>query len=392
MGYALSDAAELLQGQPMFKILSAIKEKERQGENIIHFEIGDPDFPTPRNIIDAAERALENGYTHYSDPMGDYEFRKLISENNGKTRGFEPDINQVLVSPGANILIYYAVRCLVNPGDEVIVPDPCFPTYLSVFRFCGVKPVFVPLKEQYAFHMRPEDIRKKITARTQMIIVNSPHNPTGAIMTKDELKEIAEMALEHDIYLYSDEIYSRLNYGENSFYSPSMVDQCKKKIIVANGFSKAFAMTGWRLGVGIGPEKVMKKMGLLLETTSSCVPSFIQHAGIEAVSGDQSSVKYMASEYKKRREVMVQGLNNIENVSCVMPGGAFYVFANIKRTGLSSEEFAARLLNQSGVGLCPGTCFGESGEGFVRLCYATSLENIQEGIRRMKNFVEKGLR
>lgn len=392
MGYALSDAAELLQGQPMFKILSAIKEKERQGENIIHFEIGDPDFPTPRNIIDAAERALENGYTHYSDPMGDYEFRKLISENNGKTRGFEPDINQVLVSPGANILIYYAVRCLVNPGDEVIVPDPCFPTYLSVFRFCGVKPVFVPLKEQYAFHMRPEDIRKKITARTQMIIVNSPHNPTGAIMTKDELKEIAEMALEHDIYLYSDEIYSRLNYGENSFYSPSMVDQCKEKIIVANGFSKAFAMTGWRLGVGIGPGKVMKKMGLLLETTSSCVPSFIQHAGIEAVSGDQSSVKYMASEYKKRREVMVQGLNNIENVSCVMPGGAFYVFANIKRTGLSSEEFAARLLNQSGVGLCPGTCFGESGEGFVRLCYATSLENIQEGIRRMKNFVEKGLR
>lgn len=392
MGYALSDAAELLQGQPMFKILSAIKEKERQGENIIHFEIGDPNFPTPRNIIDAAERALENGYTHYSDPMGDYEFRKLISENNGKTRGFEPDINQVLVSPGANILIYYAVRCLVNPGDEVIVPDPCFPTYLSVFRFCGVKPVFVPLKEQYAFHMRPEDIRKKITARTQMIIVNSPHNPTGAIMTKDELKEIAEMALEHDIYLYSDEIYSRLNYGENSFYSPSMVDQCKEKIIVANGFSKAFAMTGWRLGVGIGPEKVMKKMGLLLETTSSCVPSFIQHAGIEAVSGDQSSVKYMASEYKKRREVMVQGLNNIENVSCVMPGGAFYVFANIKRTGLSSEEFAARLLNQSGVGLCPGTCFGESGEGFVRLCYATSLENIQEGIRRMKNFVEKGLR
>lgn len=392
MGYALSDAAELLQGQPMFKILSAIKEKERQGENIIHFEIGDPDFPTPRNIIDAAERALENGYTHYSDPMGDYEFRKLISENNGKTRGFEPDINQVLVSPGANILIYYAVRCLVNLGDEVIVPDPCFPTYLSVFRFCGVKPVFVPLKEQYAFHMRPEDIRKKITARTQMIIVNSPHNPTGAIMTKDELKEIAEMALEHDIYLYSDEIYSRLNYGENSFYSPSMIDQCKEKIIVANGFSKAFAMTGWRLGVGIGPEKVMKKMGLLLETTSSCVPSFIQHAGIEAISGDQSSVKYMASEYKKRREVMVQGLNNIENVSCVMPGGAFYVFANIKRTGLSGEEFAARLLDQSGVGLCPGTCFGESGEGFVRLCYATSLENIQEGIRRMKNFVEKGLR
>lgn len=387
MSYRLSDAAKLLQGQPMFKILSRIKEMERAGEHIVHFEIGDPDFSSPTNVIKACEEALENGYTHYSDSMGDYEFRKAIAENNMFTRGFKPDISQVLVTPGANIMIYYAVRCLVNPGDEVIVQDPCFPTYLSVFNFCGVKAVGVPLKEENEFRLQPEDVENAITEKTRLIIVNSPHNPTGAVMRKEELEAIANIALKHKVFLYLDEIYSRMNWGETSFFSPSIVDSCKDYMILANGFSKAFAMTGWRLGVGIGPSDVIEKMGLLLQTTSSCVPSFIQQAGIEAIRGDQSQVKQMMAEYKKRRDILVAGLNEIDKIQCLNPGGAFYVFPNIKATGLTSAEFTKRLLEEAKVGVCSGRDFGEAGEGYIRLCYATSEDEIVEGVRRIKQFV-----
>ena len=389
MSYDLSDAANLLEGQPMFKILSRIKELEREGKHIVHFEIGDPDFETPRNVIDASIKALNNGSTHYSDSLGDYDFRKLICENNLKTRGFQPDINQVLVTPGANIIIYYAVRCLVNPGDEVIVQDPCFPTYLSVFKFCGVKPVFVPLKKENEFRLDPNDLKEKITDKTRLIILNNPHNPTGSVMLPEELEAIGKIALANDIYLYCDEIYSRMNYGETPFYSPSILDGCKNRIIVANGFSKAFAMTGWRLGTVIAPEKVIEKMALLLQTTSSCVSSFIQKAGIEAIKGNQTEVKKMMKEYKERRNLIVNGLNSIEKISCLNPGGAFYVFPDIRETGLKSQEFAEQLLESKGVGVCAGNDFGEAGEGFVRLCYATSQDEIKEGIKRIKEFVDE---
>lgn len=389
MSYELSDAANLLEGQPMFKILSRIKELEREGKHIVHFEIGDPDFNTPQNIIDASINALNNNLTHYSDSLGDYDFRELICKNNLNSRGFEPDVNQVLVTPGANIIIYYAVRCLVNPGDEVIVQNPCFPTYLSVFKFCGVKPVFVPLKKENEFRLDPDDLREKITDKTRLIIINSPHNPTGSIMLPEELEEVGKIALENDIYLYCDEIYSRMNYGETPFYSPSILDKCKNKIIVANGFSKAFAMTGWRLGTVIAPEKVIEKMGLLLQTTSSCVSSFIQKAGIEAINGDQKEVIKMMEEYKKRRDLIVNGLNSIDKISCLNPGGAFYVFPDIRQTGLTSQEFAVQLLESKGVGVCAGDDFGVAGEGFVRLCYATSQDEIKEGIKRIKEFVDE---
>lgn len=389
MVYDLSDAANLLEGQPMFKILSRIKELEREGKHIVHFEIGDPDFNTPKNVIEASIDALNNNLTHYSDSMGDYDFRDLICKNNLNSRGFIPNINQVLVTPGANIIIYYAVRCLVNPGDEVIVQDPCFPTYLSVFKFCGVKPVFVPLKKENEFRLDPNDLREKITDKTRLIIINSPHNPTGSIMLPEELEEVGKIALENDIYLYCDEIYSRMNYGETPFYSPSILDKCENRIIVANGFSKAFAMTGWRLGTVIGPEKVIEKMGLLLQTTSSCVSSFIQKAGIEAINGDQKEVINMMKEYKTRRDLIVSGLNNIDKISCLNPGGAFYVFPDIRETGLTSHEFAEQLLESKGVGVCAGNDFGDAGEGFVRLCYATSQDEIKEGIKRIKEFVDE---
>lgn len=388
MYYELSDAAYLLQGQPMFKILSKIKEMERAGEDIVHFEIGDPDFPTPQNVVDAGADALNKGYTHYSDSMGDYDFRKAVADNNMHTRGFRPDIDQVLISPGANMLIYYAVRCLVNPGDEVIIQDPCFPTYLSVFSFCGVKPVGVPLYEKNGFRLNPRDLEEKITDKTRLIIMNSPHNPTGAVMKPEELEEIANIAKRHRIYLYLDEIYARMNYGDIPFYSPSILDECKEYMIVANGFSKAFAMTGWRLGVGIGPQKVMEKMGLLLQTTSSCVPAFIQKAGIAAIQGSQDAVKSMMAEYKERRDILVRGLNEIEGIHCLNPGGAFYVFPNITKTGLSSEVFAQQLLEKGKVGVCAGSDFGACGEGYIRLCYATAKEDITEGIKRIRKFVE----
>lgn len=389
MYYELSDAAYLLQGQPMFKILSRIKEMERAGENIVHFEIGDPDFATPQNVIDAGVAALNGGYTHYSDSMGDYDFRKAVADNNLYTRGFRPDIGQILITPGANMMVYYAVRCLVNPGDEVIVQNPCFPTYLSVFNFCGVKPVGVPLYEKNGFRLDPKDLEDRITEKTRLIIINSPHNPTGAVMKPEELEEIGRIALKHRIYLYSDEIYARMNYGDVPFYSPSVLDKCREYVIIANGFSKAFAMTGWRLGVGIGPQKVMEKMGLLLQTTSSCVPGFIQKAGMEAIQGSQKAVENMMAEYKERRDILVSGLNQIDRIECLNPGGAFYIFPNITKTGLTSEQFSQRLLEEGRVGVCAGSDFGSCGEGYVRLCYAVSKQKIMEGIARIKRFVEK---
>ncbi len=389
MAGIFSDAAYRLKGQPMFKILSRIKELERNGRDIVHFEIGDPDFDTPKNITESAVKALRSGRTHYSDSMGDYDFRELVAKNNAFTRGFRPDIGQVLICPGANIMIFYAVCCLVNPGDEVIVQNPCFPTYFSVFSLCGAKAVTVPLREDKNFRLQPDDLKKRITDRTKLIIINSPHNPTGAIMYPEELEEVGKLALSRGIYLYCDEIYSRLNYGETPFYSPSILDSCKERIIIANGFSKAFAMTGWRLGVGIGPEDLMRKMGLLLQTTSSCVPSFIQRAGMEAIEGDQSEVLAMMSEYKRRRDILVSGLNSIDKINCVTPSGAFYVFPNIKASGLSSVEFASRLLEEEGVGVCAGSDFGDAGEGFIRLCYACSEERIREGVSRIAHFIHR---
>jgi aspartate/methionine/tyrosine aminotransferase len=373
----------------MFKTLAHVQELERQGKSVIHFEIGDPDFDTPANIIEAACQSLRRGEVHYASSMGLTEFRKCVVRTTQQTRGFSPSIEQVLVTPGANISIFYAVQCLVEPGDEVIVPDPGFPTYYSVLKMCGAVPVRVPLREENAFRMNPEDVRSRITDKTRLIIVNSPQNPTGAVMTPDEIAAMADIAEEHDVYLFSDEIYVRMMLDEGCrFSSPAIRDGCRVRTILANGFSKGFAMTGWRLGVVIGPEDVIEKMGLLLQTTSSCVPPFIQRAGIEAICGDQSAVKAMIGEYRERRNMLVDGLNRIPGIKCLRPGGAFYVFPNITQTGLTSEEFAEAVLEKGGVALLPGTSFGPSGKGYVRLCYATSRENIREGLRRIEAALE----
>lgn len=385
----LSKTSSRIDGQPMFKLLEKVKHLERNGKNIIHFEIGDPDFDTPQNIVNAAVDAIKSGYTHYTSSYGLMEFRQKICEVTEKSRNFKPELEQVLVTPGANIAIFYAVFCLVDAGEEVIVPDPGFPTYYSTIKMCNTNPVRVALKEENEFRMNPNDIEKSITDKTRLIIINSPQNPTGSVMTNDEIKHTYEIAEKYDLYLYSDEIYARLIYDNANFNSPSFYDKCKERTIISNGFSKAFAMTGWRLGAVIGPSEVIKRMELLLQTTSSCVSPFIQKAGIEAIMGDQSFTKAMYKEYETRRNLLVDGLNSIDGISCVKPGGAFYIFGNIKKTGMTSEEIADYLLNDAGVAVLPGTNFGQYGEGYIRMCYATNQQNIMEGITRIKKSISK---
>jgi len=385
----MSKTSSQIDGQPMFKTLDKVKKLENEGKNIIHFEIGDPDFQTPQNIINATANALNDGMTHYTSSYGLMEFRQVICETTEKSRGFKPKIEQVLVTPGANISVFYAITCLVDPGYEIIVPNPGFPTYYSIIKMCNTIPVSIELKESNSFRMNPEDIEKKITDKTRLIIINSPQNPTGSVMTKDELKKIYDIAKKYDLYLYSDEIYARMMYDNTEFHSPSIYDKCNERTIISNGFSKAFAMTGWRLGALIGPEAIIERMAALLETTSSCVPPFIQKAGIEAIKGDQTSVKKMYNEFKQRRDILVDGLNSIRGISCVKPSGAFYVFANIKDTNMSSEEFANYILEDASVAILPGTDFGKFGEGYVRLCYATTQTNIFEALKRIKTSLDK---
>lgn len=380
----LSIAANNVEGQPMFKVLDKVQKLERSGREILHFELGEPNFDTPSNIVEVACQALKRGETHYASSMGLHAFREVVQKTTEISRGFKPEINQILVTPGANSIIYLAISCLVNPGEEVIVPDPGFPTYYSAIKYCGAIPVAVPLYESNQFRMNPDDLRRRITSKTRLIILNSPSNPTGAVMTPDEIDEVARIAEEQDIYLLSDEIYARMVFdGGSQFYTPARLDQCKERTIVINGFSKAFAMTGWRLGVAIGPEEVIEKMGLVVQTIVSCVPPFIQLAGMEAIQGDQTRIAEMMVEYQQRRDILVEGLNNIPGIKCVKPEGALYAFPNISDTGMTSEEFANFALEKAGVALLPGNNFGEYGEGHVRLCYVNSIENIRHALDKL---------
>ena len=382
----ISKNAMNIQGQPMFKVIDKVKLLEAEGKDIVHLEIGDPDFVSPLHIVEEAKKSLDNGETHYGSSWGLSDFISTMREATKKSRGFLPDVNQVLVTPGANISIYYSIFCLVNPGQEVLVPNPGFPTYLSSIAMCAAVPIPYPLHEKNGFAMRAVDIEPLITKNTRLIIINSPQNPTGAITESTHLKEIYELAVKHDLYIYSDEIYSRMVYEDSEFFSISSLDQAKERVILSNGFSKAFAMTGWRLGSVIAPSRVAERMMMLLQTTSSCVPTFIQRAGIAAIEGDQTPVLAMMSEYALRRELLVSGLNAIPGINCHMPGGAFYAFPNISSFGFTSEKFADLMLQEANVALLPGSNFGSQGEGFVRLVYASSTENIQKALDRISAF------
>ncbi len=386
----LSEAAHRIEGQPMFKVLEKVQRLEQQGEDIVHFEIGDPDFNTPRHIIEAAYASMLDGETHYTSSMGLHDLRAAAREATAFSRGFTPSPEQVLVTPGANIIVYLAVKCLVNPGEEVIFPDPGFPTYHSAIKLCGAAPVRVPLREENLFRMSPGDIERAVTRKTRLIIINSPNNPTGSVMTPDEIDDVYRIAESRGIRLLSDEIYSRMIYGGTGFHSPSFNDRCGHTTVVANGFSKSFAMTGWRLGVAIGPEDIIEKMGLLVQTLCSCVPPFIQRAGVAGLKGDQSEIRRMMDIYRQRRDILVDGLNGIAGIRCLRNEGAFYVFPNITGTGMTSERFAELMLEKAKVALLPGTNFGEFGQGYVRLSYATGIERIREGLRRIASALAGG--
>lgn len=385
----LSNLANKISGQPMFKMLEKVQAMERSGRSVLHFELGEPDFKTPPNIVDAAVRALQNGDTHYASSSGLFEFREAARQTTQLSRHFKPDINQVLVTPGANAIIYYTMKCVLNPGDEVIIPNPGFPTYFSAADAVGAKIVSVRLRPERGFSMDPADVESAITDRTRLIVMNTPSNPTGAAMTEADIRGVAEIARKYDLFLLSDEIYSRLIFSdERYFFSPSELDQCRERTIVINGFSKAFAMTGWRLGVAIGPAPLMEKMTLLNETIVSCVPPFAQRGGIEAIVGDHSAADAMATEYKRRCFRMVDGLNAIPGISCRRPDGSIYVFPDVRATGMSSTEFSEFALEKAGLALLPGCNFGEFGEGFVRLSCVNSMAVIDYALANLKKALE----
>jgi aspartate/methionine/tyrosine aminotransferase len=380
----LSSGANRIYGEAAFEVLAKAQNLERQGKNILHFEIGEPDIETPENIVDAGIKAIRRKKTHYEPSIGIIELREAVQKEIEKTRGYRPDIEQIVVTPGLKPGIFFAMLSIVNPKDEVIYQDPGYPTYGSVSSFLGAKGVLVPLLEENEFRINPDDIKRLISDKTKLIVVNSPQNPTGSMMNESELNEIAEIAEEKNIFIISDEIYSKMTYETNHF-TPTKRDEAKERSVLLDGFSKYYAMTGWRLGYMITPKKMADRLKDFLVSAVSCTASFTQWAGIEALTGNQDFIKDMMLRFKKKRDSIVSGLNSISGFSCLSPKGAFYAFPNITGTGMSSKECAEILLNKAGVATLPGTAFGPFGEGYLRFSYATSLENIDIAIERIKS-------
>lgn len=368
-----------------FEVLVRARALEAQGKSIVHLEIGEPDFDTPANIIEAAKAALDNGYTHYGPSAGLPEAREAIAQYFNKTRGRETyQAGNVVVTPGAKPIIFYGLMALVNEGDEVIYPNPGFPIYESVIRFLGAVPVPLPLQESKEFRFDIADLEARISPKTKMIIINTPQNPTGGILTHDDLKAIAELAVKHDIIVFSDEIYSQIVYDGFRNESITQFEGMKERTLVLDGFSKTFAMTGWRMGYGLMPEHIAQQVAKLQTNCTSCTASFNQMAGIEALSDRTlAEVDRFVDEFKRRRDVIVEGLNSIPGFRCHSPKGAFYVFPNIEETGMTSHECADYLLNEAGVACLSGTAFGSHGEGFIRFSYANSVANIEEALNRV---------
>jgi aspartate aminotransferase len=379
-----SKVSENLMGQKMFQILAQAKNLEKQGKDVIHLEIGDPDFNTPQNVKDAACNAIQNNHTHYTISQGLEEFRQQSAKKINQSRGFLPSVEQILVTPGANIQIYLTLIAVADPGDEIIITDPCFVSYISIINLLNLVPVRVPLREENNFRLSPDDLKNAVTKKTKLVIINSPNNPTGSVINKDEMKSIYEIAEKNDIYILSDEVYGRLVYEKGEFLSPSSFDHCNERVIVAHSLSKSYAMTGWRIGALMGPKNVIKRMTLIQETITSCVSPFIQIAAIEAMHGPQTEVDEMIKKIKSSRDILVSGLNSIEGISCINPGGAFYAFPNVSGLKMNGLEFSDYLLRESHVATCPGVYFGDAGKDNVRFCFATSDIKIRGAIERMR--------
>ncbi len=384
----LAESMSRLGTETAFEVLAKAKKLEAQGKDIIHLEIGEPDFDTPSNIKEAAKRAIDDGYTHYGPSAGLPELREVIAEEVQKTRGVDCNPDQIVVTPGAKPIMFFCIMACVDPGEEVIYPNPGFPIYESVINFIGAKPVPLPLLEEKEFSFSVDDLRDRVSDKTRMIILNSPQNPTGGVLSKEHIEAVAQIALERDIIVLTDEVYSRILYRgehESILSIPGMQD----KTILLEGFSKTYAMTGWRMGYGAMPETLAEQVAKLMVNSNSCTASFTQIAGIEALTGPQDESEKMVTEFKIRRDAIVEGLNSIEGISCLSPHGAFYVFPNVKELPMDSEKLQDYLLHEAGVACLSGTSFGEYGDGYLRFSYANSVENIKEALQRMEKATSK---
>jgi aspartate aminotransferase len=372
-----------LKPEGAYAVFSRAQALEAQGREIIHLEMGQPDFETYPNIALAGIRAITTGQTRYNPPAGLPALRQALAEDAGRRRGVRFTPEQVVVAPGTKPLLLLPMLALVGPGDEVIYPDPGFPSYQADIGLVGATPVPVPLVEEQGFDFDLDALEARLSPRTRMILLNSPGNPTGGILSQTALEHVAALAQRHDLWILSDEIYMQLTYGQDA---PSIVSipGMAGRTVVVDGFSKAYAMTGWRLGYGMMPEAVAEKVGLLLTHSVGCTATFTQHAGLEAIMGPQDPVDVVRAEFRRRRDRLVERLNAIPGVRCLMPAGAFYAFPNVTSFGRSSTELADYLLEEAGVAVLPGTAFGQHGEGYLRLAYANSLENIEIAVDRMR--------
>lgn len=395
-GYA--ERMSRLGTETAFEVLAQVKKLEAEGKNIVSFCIGEPDFDTPKNIRRTAKKALDEGFTHYGPSAGLPDFRKTCAEYINKTRkNVTYAADEIVVTPGAKPIIFFGILAVVNEGDEVIYPNPGFPIYESMIKFVGAKPVPAPLLEEKDFVFDVKKLESLITDKTKMIILNSPHNPCGGVILKEDLEEVAKLAVKYDLWVMTDEVYSRIQY-DGEFESITQFPGMKERTILIEGHSKTYAMTGWRLGYGAMNKELTAKMAQLMTNSNSCTATFTQIAGKEAYEGQQDATAKMVKKFKRRRNLIVKGLNQIKGVKCLKPKGAFYVFPNVTEACKNldfkdSKELQNHLLYNAGVAVLARTCFGRKNEGedqeYIRLSYATSEDNIKEGLRRMKEALEK---
>ena len=382
----LASAMSRIGTETAFEVLVRSRALEAQGRSIVHLEIGEPDFQTPQHIIDAAKQALDEGWTHYGPSQGLPDLRAAIAEYISASRGIPVDADRVCVVPGGKPIIFFPMLALLEAGDEVIYPNPSFPIYESMIKFCGATPVPMPLLEDRGFSFDLNLFRDKLSARTKMVILNSPANPTGGVIPAEDIQAIAGMLRDRDVIVLSDEIYSRMSYGKQPV-SIATFPGMQEKTIILDGFSKTYAMTGWRMGYGVMPKFLVNPVNTLMVNSNSCTASFTQRAGIAALRGPQGPSEAMIAEFRRRRDAFVTALNEIPGFRCAMPEGAFYAFPNIEGTGWKSKPLADALLEQAGVACLSGTAFGAYGEGYIRFSYANSMQNLMEAVRRVGKFL-----
>jgi aspartate aminotransferase len=374
-----------------FEVLNRARALERQGKSVIHLEIGEPDFDTPANVVEAGIDALRKGWTHYGPSAGLPDLRQALAEYVSETRSVKVSSEEVVVVPGGKPIIFFTILALVDEGDEVIYPDPGFPIYQSMINYVGGRAVPIPLREDRDFSLDVNELSRLINDRTRLIILNSPHNPTGGVLDRRDIEQVASAIGDRNIMVLSDEIYSRLLFDGAKHFSIMSVPGMQERTILLDGFSKTYAMTGWRMGYGVMRPDLAAHITRLMTNSNSCTASFTQVAGIEAIRGDQSSVDHMREQFQARRDVVVAGLNKIKGFSCRTPKGAFYAFPNITQTGWKSKPLADALLEQAGVAALAGNSFGEHGEGYLRFSVANSLENLNEALNRIDQWTKKNL-